>query len=94
MADRFYREKAAGSNVQRLEDANSKPEQKVIDALEEALAMAKSGEMRSVVITGDLIGNEWYSNAKFIDGLVLLGHLDIAKQAVRRGMTHDCGEAP
>lgn len=87
MADRFYRE--ADSNVQGLQDVNSTPEQKVIDALEDALSLARSGRMRSVVVTGDLTGNEWYSNAKFIDGLTLLGHLDIAKQAVRRGMTHD-----
>lgn len=75
--------------LQKLQDANSKPNQDVIAALEDALDLARSGEMRSVVITGDLIGNEWYSNAKFLDGLVMLGHLDIAKQAVRRGMSRD-----
>ena len=74
------------TEVQKLQDANSKPNQDVIDALEYALSLARSGQMRSVVVTGDLIGNEWYSEAKFSDGLVLLGHLDIAKQAVRRGM--------
>lgn len=75
--------------LQKLQDANSKPNQDVIAALEDALDLARSGEMRSVVITGDLIGNEWYSNAKFLDGLVMLGHLDIAKQAVRSGMSRD-----
>ena len=48
--------------VKRLRDVNEEPDEDVVTELEDALAMAKSGQMRSVVIAASLTGHATYTS--------------------------------
>lgn len=45
-----------------LKDLNAQPDQDVVEVLEEALAKARSGELRSVAIVGTLTGHATYTD--------------------------------
>lgn len=44
-----------------LEDANQEPDQDTVEALEEALELARSGQMRSVSIAASLTGHRTFT---------------------------------
>jgi hypothetical protein len=48
--------------ISRLKDKNKEPDEDVVAQLEEALAMAKSGRIRSVVIAASLTGHVTYTS--------------------------------
>ena len=72
--------------VKPLRDINQKPDEDVVAELEEALAMAKSGRIRSVAIAASLTGHATYTSYATRDlqeaiGLVgFLHHTLCAKQ--------------
>lgn len=72
--------------VKQLRDINEKPDEDVVAELEEALAMAKSGRIRSVAIAASLTGHATYTSYATRDlqeaiGLVgFLHHTLCAKQ--------------
>ena len=72
--------------VRTLTVATMKPNQGVIEVMEKCLAMAKDGELRNVVIVGELAGNMYYEDVAFENGATLLGHIARAAFAVDRGM--------
>lgn len=76
-------------NVTQLTDMNSKPDEQVVKALEDALELARSGELRSVVVVGDLTGNMLYRVCGMENGVVLLGHLSRAVDAVNKALDGD-----
>ena len=59
----------------KLQPANTKPRQDVIEILEGALERARTGEMRGVVLTAELTGNRINFVASFNDGIQIGGHL-------------------
>jgi len=67
--------------------AVAEPVRDVVEVLEDALALAKSGELRSVAICGDLTGNYCYRACAVIDGVTLLGHVARMMFAINRAMT-------
>lgn len=81
-----HRGEEGGVTVATLRPATIEPRQVVVAALEEALALARAGELRSVVISGSLIGNQFWTKAEFEDGTKLLGHMRIHEDVVIRGM--------
>ena len=72
--------------VKHLRDINEEPDEDVVAELEEALAMAKNGQMRSVVIAASLTGHATYTayatrDLQEVIGLVsFLHHTLCAKQ--------------
>ncbi len=66
------------SNVSPLKNANAEPVEEVIDVLEGALKMAKTGELRSIVLVGDCTGNLIWRHCAMKDRTTLLGHLSHA----------------
>ena len=48
--------------VKQLRDINEEPDEDVVAQLEEALAMAKNGRIRSVVIAASLTGHATYTS--------------------------------
>lgn len=68
--------------VTPLHNANDEPDETVVQALEHALKLAQSGELRSVVIAGDLVGNRTYTNFVTHDLLTLMGMLAFLQQRV------------
>ena len=73
-------------NVSKLTPATMKPNQDVVEAMEKCLALAKNGELRNVVIVGEVAGGLYYENVSFENGAALLGHISQAAFAVNRAM--------
>lgn len=73
-------------SVATLRPAATEPRPEVVAALEKALEKARRGELRSVVISGSLVGNEFWTRAEFEDGRNLLGHLRLHENVVLTAM--------
>ena len=73
-------------SVTKLTPATVKANQDVIEVMEQCLALAKDGELRNVVIVGEVSGGMYYENVAFENGATLLGHIARAAFAVDRGM--------
>jgi len=77
--------------IKRLKNINEEPDEDVVAQLEEALAMAKSGRIRSVVIAASLTGHATYTAYATRDlqeaiGMVgFLHHTLCAKQLETKG---------
>lgn len=50
------------NNVKPLKDANTEPDTDTVEALEEALELARKGELRSVYMVGQLTGLRTYTS--------------------------------
>ena len=48
--------------IKHLRDINEEPDKDIVAELEEALAMAKSGRIRSIVIAASLTGHSTYTS--------------------------------
>jgi len=77
-------------SVSKLTPATAKPNQDVIEVLERCLALAKDGELRNVVVVGEVAGGMYYEDVSFENGATLLGHIVRAAFAVDRGMGARC----
>lgn len=77
---------ASPEKVIQLKAASPEPNQSVIRILEAALDDAKSGELRSVAIVGDLSGNMLFRAVSMEDGIALLGHLSRAQFATNMAL--------
>lgn len=62
-------------SVTRIRDANAEPDEDVVAALEEALDFARRGELRTVAIAGDCVGNRTFSSFSTHDTQGLIGLL-------------------
>lgn len=67
-------------------DVNAEPVEAVVDYLEQALALAKTGEMREVLIFGSLIGGEMFRAARYDNAPEMIGRLELLKDSVIRGL--------
>ncbi len=65
--------------IPTIKSAESTPVKTVVAALEEALGSAKSGELRNVVIVGDLTGYLTFTTSGMDDRIRLLGYLEMAR---------------
>ncbi len=65
--------------IPTIKSAESTPVKTVVVALEEALVKAKAGELRNVVIVGDLTGNLTFISSGMDDRICLLGYLEMAR---------------
>ena len=65
--------------ITRLETAAEKPDQDVIDVLEHALEMAKSGELRDIVLCGHIKGGDIFSDFLNVEMLTAVGMLEFLK---------------
>ena len=72
-----------------LRDVKADMVPNVVDCLESALELAKSGELRSVVVVGDLRGERLYSYCGMEDRVLLLGHLANAIHSVLSASEED-----
>lgn len=81
--------KSKSEKITRLEVAGNKPDARVVEALEDALTRAKSGEMLDVVIYGSIPGNSFYHRAAFNDGVGLIGVIEVMKNTILRTMSGD-----
>lgn len=75
-----------GMEAVTLRPATMRANQDVVEVMEKCLAMAKDGNLRNVVIVGEVAGNMYYENVAFENGAALLGHISRAAFAVNRGM--------
>lgn len=50
------------TDIQHIKKVGIEPDQEVIRALEEALALAKKGNLRSVIVAGNMTAHQTYSN--------------------------------
>lgn len=66
-----------------------KPVATVVAALEDALALAKSGEMVGVAIVGELDGHRVYTNTDMRDNFLLLAYLEQMKFACLMSMRNN-----
>lgn len=57
----------------KLEVIAPQPDPDVVEILEEALEMAKRGELRSVMVTGEITGNHTYTHYATGDLLTAIG---------------------
>tara|TARA_R110000796_G_scaffold68034_2_gene156032 strand:- start:545 stop:790 length:246 start_codon:yes stop_codon:yes gene_type:complete len=73
-------------SVSKLTPATARANQDVIEVMEKCLAMAKDGDLRNVVVVGEVAGGMYYENVAFENGATLLGHIARAAFAVDRGM--------
>lgn len=65
--------------VSKLTPATLKPDEGVIEKLESALKHAKAGRLREVIIIGSWTGGEYFHNASFKEGPLLIGYIEMAK---------------
>lgn len=63
----------------QLRNVNEEPDARVVRLLESALLRAQSGELRSVVVAGELTGNGIYSGHETSDIIKLLGLIELMK---------------
>lgn len=70
------------SDVVSLRAAESVADPDVIESLERALEMARSGELRSVAIVGDLTGGRTLTDFATRDMGMLIGHLTLVQHTV------------
>lgn len=62
-------------SVQKLKAVTTEADTDVVARLENALMLAKSGQLRSVAIVGELTGNDMYTSLETKDFIPLLGML-------------------
>ena len=77
-------------SISNLNPVTMRANQDVVEAMEKCLALAKDGELRNVVIVGEVAGGMYYENVAFENGATLLGHIARAAFAVDRGMGRGC----
>ncbi len=70
------------ASVTPLELVDATPVPEVVACLETAMALAQSGELRSVAVVGDLTGHLHYRHSGMSDRIALLGHLANATHSV------------
>lgn len=74
----------------KLAVPGDKPDRRVVEALEHALALARAGDLREVAIYGTLKSSEFYTSVRYVDGLALVGALSSLQFQIMRRMA-DCG---
>tara|TARA_R110002074_G_scaffold136992_1_gene281888 strand:+ start:334 stop:495 length:162 start_codon:yes stop_codon:yes gene_type:complete len=52
-------------SVSKLTPATARANQDVIEVMEKCLAMAKDGDLRNVVVVGEVAGGMYYENVAF-----------------------------
>jgi hypothetical protein len=79
-------------SVSKLTPTTMVANQDVINVLERCLAMAKTGDLRNLVVVGEVSGGMFYEDVAFDNGTLLLGSISRAAFAVNRGMgrNDDC----
>lgn len=73
-------------NVKKVafDDRNEQPDPEVVAICEAALARAKSGELRSVMMFGLLRGNLIWREGRWHDSVMMVGGLEMMKESVIR----------
>ena len=65
-----------------LTNVNALPDEEVVAALEDALDLARTGELRSVAIVGDLTGNRTFTNFATHDMMDLIAQLSFLHHTI------------
>lgn len=65
------------TGVAKFRPADADPDPAIVEELELALALAKEGKLRTVVLAGGLSGGNVYTTWVSKDAIPLLGHLAI-----------------
>jgi len=68
--------------VEKLADVNKRPNPEVVEVLEQALELAKSGELRDVAIMGVLTENKIFTGNTQYDAPLLIGTLELIKYSM------------
>lgn len=71
--------------VTHLSEHRPEPCRHAVDILEHALAQAKAGELRNVVVIGDWPGGDVYRAAGFDSIFELLGRIEVARETAFMG---------
>ena len=78
--------------IKRLKNINEEPDEDVVAQLEEALEMAKSGQIRSIVIAASLTGHATYTSyatRNTQESIGLVGYLHHTLCATQRETSTD-----
>ena len=76
----------APGTVTQLKDANSEPVADVVEQLEDALVLARSGELRTVTIVGALTGNDILTAWATEDVIPMVGELEHLKYKLLKAL--------
>lgn len=77
-----------------LKDVNSEPVVGVVETLEDALALAKAGQLRSVAVVGSMVGHRSLTAHSGDDYIVLLGHLSLLNGTLVNKLTAESNTRP
>lgn len=72
-------ERSQSDKVTTLKTVNTQPDPDVVLYLEDALKLAKTGQLREVAIFGSLVGGTFYEAFSIEDQFALVGHLERLK---------------
>ena len=61
--------------IVQMKDANAQPVQSLVEELEHALDLARSGELRTIAMVGDMTGNRTFTSFDTSDMQSLIGRL-------------------
>lgn len=71
-----------------LKDRNQEPVEEVVEIIEILLDKAERGELRSIVVAGELRGGDFYTNVFVHDRLTHVGLLECMKARAMAVGTH------
>lgn len=69
-------------NIKTLKPATVLPDPNVIAVAEEAMRLAKSGELRNIAVAGSCMGSEYYHNSVCDSRIELVGLLEAVKHGL------------
>lgn len=72
-----------------LKNANDEPDKFVVEVLEETLALAKAGLLRSVIVAGSITGNRVHTNYSTKDIVESVGLLQLMMHKMIKRMIDD-----
>jgi len=73
-------------SVTKLRDANTEPDEEVVAELENALDLARSGKLRTIVMMGTLIDNANYTAFVTEDAIEAIGQIELLKSRLIANM--------
>ena len=76
----------ADDNVLALGQVDKTCNPDVVEVLENCLALAVAGDLRNVVVISEYRGGDYYEDAAFENGTLLLGSISRAEYAVHTRM--------
>jgi uncharacterized protein YejL (UPF0352 family) len=88
------KEQGMSDNIATLTNKNDEPDSDVISVLEKSLQRARAGDLRSVMVVGNLVGNAVYTNYSSPDMVLLLGQMQYAANHILNALSYEELEPP